>query len=69
MSTKRGNRCRWVSGLVALSLCIAAPGELAGQGAAPSKEQADDAAGFKEFSDRVQTYLKLQKSVESGLPG
>jgi hypothetical protein len=41
---------------------------LAGQGAAPSKERADDAAGFKEFSDRVQAYVKLQKTVESGLP-
>ena len=38
---------------------------LAGQGAAPSKEQADDAAGFKEFSARVQAYVKLQKTVES----
>jgi hypothetical protein len=41
---------------------------LAGQGAAPGKEQADDAAGFKEFSVRVQAYVKLQKTVESGLP-
>jgi hypothetical protein len=35
---------------------------LAGQGATPN------AAGFKEFSDQVQRYLKLQKAVESGLP-
>jgi hypothetical protein len=54
--------------LVALSLCVVAPRMLAGQGAAPGKEQADDAAGFKEFSARVQAYVKLQKTVESGLP-
>ena len=68
MSTKRWIRCRGVSGLVALSLCVAATRMLAGQGAAPSKEQADDAAGFKEFSTRVQAYVKLQKTVESSLP-
>jgi hypothetical protein len=41
---------------------------LAGQGTALSKEQADDAAAFKEFSARVQAYLKVQKTVESSLP-
>ena len=41
---------------------------LAGQGAAPSKEQAEDAAAFKEFSARVQAYVQLQKTVKSGLP-
>jgi len=40
----------------------------AGQGAAPSKEQAEDAAAFKEFSARVQAYVELQKTVTSGLP-
>jgi hypothetical protein len=68
MMTKRWIQCRWVSGLVALTLTAAAPGQLAGQVAAPSEKQADDAAGFKEFSDRVQAYLRLQKSVDSGLP-
>jgi len=68
MSTKRWIRCRGVSGLVALFLCVAATRLLAGQGAAPSKERADDAAGFKEFSARVQAYVKLQKTVESSLP-
>ena len=68
MSTKRWIRRRGVPGLVALSLCVAATRMLAGQGAAPSKERAGDAAGFKEFSDRVQAYVKLQKTVESGLP-
>ena len=68
MSTKRWIRCRGVPGLVALSLCVAATRMLAGQGAAPSKERAGDAAGFKEFSARVQAYVKLQKTVESSLP-
>jgi len=68
MITKRWIRGRGVSGLVALALCVAATRMLAGQGAALSKEQADDAAAFKEFSARVQMYLKLQKTVESSLP-
>ena len=33
-----------------------------------NKEQKEDEAGFKEFSDRVQDYVKLQKSVEASLP-
>jgi hypothetical protein len=53
----------WVPALLALSLsCIVATPMLASQGATPN------AAGFKEFSDQVQVYLKLQKAVESGLP-
>jgi hypothetical protein len=59
-----------MSGLVAaLSLCVVAPRTLADQGTAPnSKEKADDAAAFREFSDRVQTYVKLQRTVEASLP-
>jgi hypothetical protein len=69
MSTSRWIRCRWVlSGLVALSLSVVAPRMLAGQGAAPGKEQADDAAAFKEFSARVQEYVKLHRTVKSSLP-
>jgi len=68
MSTRRWIRCRAVPGLVALALCAAPVGMLAGQGAAPSKEQADDAAAFKEFSARVQAYVQLQKAIKSGLP-
>ena len=68
MSTKRWIRCRGVSGFLVLSLCMVASRMLAGQGAAPTKEQADDAAGFKEFSSRLQAYLKVQKTVESSLP-
>jgi hypothetical protein len=54
--------------MIVLGLCVAATLTLAGQGAAPSKEQADDAAAFTEFSARVQAYVQLQKTVKSGLP-
>ena len=69
MSTKRWIRCR--GGVRAggpLPVRRRRPGCSPGQGAAPTKEQADDAAAFKEFSDRVQAYVKLQKTVESSLP-
>lgn len=68
MSTRRWIRCRGVSGMIVLCLCVSATTMLAGQGAAPSKEQADDAAAFKEFSARVQAYVQLQKTVQAGLP-
>jgi hypothetical protein len=68
MKTNRWIRCCTVSGLVALSLFVVAARMFAGQGAAPSKEEADDAAGFKEFSARVQAYVTLQKKIESSLP-
>ena len=68
MSTTRWIRCRWVSGLVALSLCVLPTRTLAGQGAVPGQEQADDVAAFKEFSARVQAYVTLQKTVKSSLP-
>lgn len=68
MIAKRWIRYRGVSGLVALCLCVIAPRMLAGQGAAPSRERTDDAAGFRQFSARVQEYVKLQKTVESSLP-
>jgi hypothetical protein len=54
-----------------LAFSLVAAGTLAYQNPAPNKdqkEQKDDAEGFKEFSDRVQEYVKLQKSVESKLP-
>jgi hypothetical protein len=45
---------------------------LAGQDApnvaAPNKEQADDAAGFKEFTGRMEEYLALHKTIEKKLP-
>ena len=68
MSTRRGIRCRGVSGLVVLCLCVAATRTVAGQGGAPAKERADDAAAFKDFSARVQEYVTLRKTVQSGLP-
>lgn len=57
---------RGLSLLVVLS--VAAAGELAGQGSTTDEELKDDAAGFQEFSDRVQDYVKLQKTVESNIP-
>ena len=68
MSTRRWIRCRAVPGLVALALCVVPARMLAGQGAAPSKEQAEDAVAFKEFYARVQAYVQLQKTVKAGLP-
>jgi len=49
---------------------LAAGGALTslGQSTTSDKEQAEDTAGFKEFSDRVQEYVKLYKSVEATLP-
>jgi hypothetical protein len=70
MSTNRWIRGRVMSGLMAaLFLCLVAPRTFAGQGTAPSGgEKAGDAVGFKEFSERLQKYVKLQKTVEAGLP-
>jgi len=68
MMTKQWIGRRVVPGLAALALCVVPVRMLAGQGAAPSKEQADDAAAFTAFSARVQEYVKLQKTVESSLP-
>jgi hypothetical protein len=33
-----------------------------------AKREAEDVAGFKEFTDRVQDYVKLHKSAASALP-
>jgi len=68
MSTTRWIRCRWVPGLVALAFCVVPARMLAGQGSVPGKEQADDVAAFKEFSARVQEYVKLHRTVKSSLP-
>jgi hypothetical protein len=61
-------RSRGVPGLVAVVLCVAAARLIAGQGPAPGAAKAGDAAGFKEFSDRVQAYLKRQKTILADLP-
>jgi hypothetical protein len=64
------------------ALAFAAAGMLTGQDAAPpqpaappqatsaaaTKEQADDAAGFREFTTRMNDYLALHKEVEKKLP-
>jgi hypothetical protein len=70
MTTNRWFPRRAILALVgALSLCAVAPRTIASQGPVPgSKEKADDAAGFKEFSERLQNYVKLQRTVEAGLP-
>ena len=64
MRPKRRVPYRGFALLVTLSL--AAAGMLAG--AAPGKEQTEDAAGFKEFTGHVDEYLKLHKTVEKTLP-
>ncbi|MBZ5538825.1 MAG: hypothetical protein LAO31_23000 [Acidobacteriia bacterium] len=66
MRAKRRVPYREYALLVALSL--AAAGVLAGQVAAPNKEQTNDAAGFKQFMGGVEEYLKLHKAVEKQLP-
>src|SRR5512133_75085 len=58
--------CRGFALLVAISLATA--GVLAGQTTAPTKEQADDAASFRQFTGAVAEYLKLHKTVEKQLP-
>jgi hypothetical protein len=73
--TTREIASKTVSGLLALAISALATAVVAGQGAAAPKnqqdqaEQANDLAGFKEFSLGVQAYVKLQKTVESSLPG
>jgi hypothetical protein len=65
MRAKRRVPYRRLALLAALSL---ASGVLAGQIAAPNKEQRDDAAAFKEFAGRVGEYLKLRKTIQKKLP-
>jgi hypothetical protein len=55
-----------VSGLVALALCVATYSHI--HAFTQVVAQAGDAAGFKEFADAVQVYLKLQRTVEATLP-
>jgi hypothetical protein len=72
--TRRAGRSRRRSWWLALVLGVLATGPAAGQGAASTttqkdqQEQAADLAGFKEFTLRVQDYVRLQKTVESSLP-
>lgn len=74
MTMRGSSRVHIMSGLLAAVLCVAATVRPAGQGAAsvkaaaPVKAPAGQTAGFKEFSDRVQAYIKLRKTVEPTLP-
>jgi hypothetical protein len=66
MRLKRRIPYSWLS--LPVALFFLAVGVLAAQDSTPNKEQKEDEAGFKEFSDRVQDYVKLQKTIESSLP-
>jgi hypothetical protein len=66
MRPNRRVPCRGLALLIALMLATA--GVLAGQGVAPTKELAEDAASFREFTGRVGEYLKLHKTIEKQLP-
>jgi hypothetical protein len=61
MRAKRLVPYRGFALLAAFSL--AAAGVLADQDTARNKEQADDAAALKEFTGRVEEYLKLRKTI------
>lgn len=52
--------------IVAALLAVAGPP--ARQAAVSGKPGEGDAAGFKEFFDRVQDYVKLRKTIEAALP-
>lgn len=73
--TTRESRSRTASALCALVLSVLATAPVSGQAATSATnqrdqaEQANDLAGFKEFTIRVEAYVKLQKTVESSLPG
>src|SRR5574340_1041834 len=47
---------------------LMAAGLLAAPAAASGQEQAEDAAGFQAFSERVDAFVRLHKSVEATLP-
>jgi hypothetical protein len=68
MTTKR--RLEYLLNIAMLGIVLATVGAKLGRGQAavsPPKE-AKNAAGFKEFMDRVQAYVNLHKSIESSLP-
>src|SRR5258708_9523293 len=68
MTTKR--RLEYLRNTVMLAIFLATAGaELGrGQAAVSLSEEAKNAAGFNEFLDRVQAYVKLHNSIESSLP-
>jgi hypothetical protein len=51
-----------------LVVLFLAAGSLIGQAAAPTADQKDDAAGFKEFMGGVDQYVKLRDPIEKKLP-
>jgi hypothetical protein len=67
MRTSTWTTFQGICGLLVLLLCVA-PATAAAQPIVPPAGAASDKAGFKEFTDRVQTYVSLQKTVESKLP-
>jgi hypothetical protein len=70
MKTKRrvGHFMRFVLPAALLAAGLAPSARCQGGSPVAPKEAAKDAAGFKEFLDRVQAYVKLHKSLASSLP-
>lgn len=57
---------RWLS--LPVALLFLAAGMIGAQDSSADKKRKEDEVAFKEFSDHVQDYVKLQKNIESGLP-
>ena len=51
-----------------MAVLLAAGAALARQGTASERSQKEDAAGFQQFLDRVQDYVKLHRAAEATLP-
>lgn len=51
-----------------ITLCVIAAAVVACQSPAPSPGRTDDVAAFKEFSTRVQAYVKIHQAAESAIP-
>lgn len=66
MKAKKRTLNQWFFLPVALLFLVV--GVLSAHDSTQNKEQKDNEAGFKEFSARVEDYVKLQKSIESNLP-
>jgi hypothetical protein len=70
MKTKRrvGHFMKFALATALLAWGFAPSARCQGDSPAAAKEAGKDAAGFKEFLDRVQVYVKLHKSLASSLP-
>src|SRR5258707_5825220 len=66
MKAKKTVLCAGFALLIACYFAVA--GVLTGQNTAPHEVQADTSAGFRDFSVRVQEYMKLRDSIEKKLP-